>query len=145
MVALRKLYKSLFCDEINVNILSKQEIIDEIVTIEDESTSIKFKQYLTETSFLDMILDLIFELLIEMIDEKLRFFTKMLYDYPHNKITSKSLRISEKEFSFNDTLRLLKLNINKVFHFNKNNHSKRCFQTQRDLIDNLLDIEKRRK
>ena len=100
-----------------------------------------------------MLLDLIFEQLNEIIETKLRFFTKIYKDcsnISNHEVISNIYSISEKQFPLFETSRVLKTNINGIFTFNKTeeilkkNAFKKCFQAQRDFIDNLLEVEMRR-
>ena len=150
-ISLNKLYKSIFAadspssynPDLTENTLSKAEIINGLMPIENET----FKKYLLETSFLDMLLDLIFEQLNEIIEAKLKFFTKTHKTTANDR---RNFKINEKQFPLNETSKQLKINVNGVFTFNKTeeilkkNYFKKYFQSQRDFIDNLLEVEMRR-
>ena len=59
------------------------------------------------------------------------------------------IKINERQFPINETSKLLKRNINGIFAFNKTEEEeiilkKNIFKSQRDFIDNLLEVEMRR-
>jgi hypothetical protein len=96
---------------------------------------------------------LIFEQLNEIIETKLKFYTKISKQTTCPSLVDQSkeikIKINERRFPFNETLKLLKRNINGIFTFNKAEEEeiilkKNIFKSQRDFIDNLLEVEMRR-